>query len=67
MLPLQRWYHEDAGQDILEYALLTGVVGCAAAAALSLLRDAMGASYTVWDANAQSDTLVEVPDPAGAP
>jgi hypothetical protein len=67
MLPLHRWYHEDVGQDILEYALLTGVVGFAAAVAFSLLSDAMGASYAVWDANAQSDTLVEVPDPAGTP
>ena len=67
MLPLHRLYHEDAGQDILEYVLLTSFVGFAAAVAFSLLREAMGASYAVWDANGQSDTLVEVPDPAGTP
>jgi len=64
---LHRLYREDAGQDILEYALLTGVIGPAAVVAFSLLRDAMGDTYEAWDAAAQSDALVEVPDPAGAP
>ena len=67
MLPLHRWYREEAGQDILEYALLTGTIGFAAAVALSLVGDAIGSSYAIWDSNAQSDTLVEVPEPAGAP
>ena len=67
MLPLHRWFREDAGQDVIEYALLTGTIGLGAAVALSLLADAMGVTYAIWDANVQSDTLVEVPDPAGAP
>lgn len=64
---LHRLYREDAGQDVMEYVLLTSFLGFTATVGLSLLRDAMGASYAIWDANAQSDTLVEVPDPAGAP
>jgi Flp pilus assembly pilin Flp len=67
MLSLHRLFREDAGQDILEYALLTGTIGLGAAAAISLVGDAIGSSYAIWDSNAQSDALVEVPDPAGAP
>jgi hypothetical protein len=67
MLPLHRWYREEAGQDILEYALLTSTIGLGAAVAMQLLGAAIGSTYAIWDANAQSDTLVEVPDPAGAP
>jgi hypothetical protein len=67
MQPLHRWYHEDAGPDIREYALLTGTIGIGAAVAMQLLGDAMGSTYALWDANGQSDALVEVPDPAGTP
>ena len=63
----QRWRFDDSGQDILEYVLLTSFLGFAAVAGVSFLRDAMNSSYSSWDAAAQSDTLVEVPDPVSAP
>jgi Flp pilus assembly pilin Flp len=67
MLPLQRWYREETGEDILEYALLTGTIGLAAAVAMSVLGDAIGSSYSAWETHGQTDAMVEVPDPAGAP
>ena len=64
---LRRWQTDDSGQDILEYVLLTSFIGFSAVVGVSLLRDAMNSSYSSWDAAAQSDALVEVADPAGAP
>ena len=64
---LRRWQTDDSGQDILEYVLLTSFIGFAAVVGVSLLRDALNSSYSSWDAAGQSDALVEVPDPAGAP
>lgn len=64
---LQRWHLDDSGQDILEYVLLTSFLGFAAVAGVAFLRDAMNSSYSSWDAAAQSDGLVEVPDPVSVP
>jgi Flp pilus assembly pilin Flp len=60
---LRRWLLEEDGQDILEYALLCSFLGFAAVAAVNLLSGAMNQTYTAWNAAAQSDALVEVPDP----
>jgi len=60
---LRRFLSEDAGQDLIEYALLTSFIGFSAWASVSLLRTALGDTYTTWDSNYQNDALVEVPDP----
>jgi len=62
---LQRWLSDDSGQDIIEYALLCTFLGFGALVGVNLLSAAMHNSYVAWDSAAQSDALVEVPDPAG--
>lgn len=59
------WLFDESGQDIIEYALLCTFVGFGAVVGVNLLRLAMHDSYLAWDAAAQSDALVETPDPAG--
>lgn len=60
---LRRWWSDESGQDLIEYALLTGVLGFAAYAGINVLQSALNSSYASWDAAGQSDALVEVPDP----
>lgn len=60
---LARFVADDAGQDIVEYALLSAAVGLAGVAIFDALADSMGAAYLSWDSTAQSDPLVEMPDP----
>jgi Flp pilus assembly pilin Flp len=59
----RRWLKDEEGQDIVEYALLASFLGFAAMAGVGVLRAAMNATYASWDAAAQSDALVEMPDP----
>ena len=59
----RRWLTEDDGQDIVEYALLASFLGFSAMAGAEVLRMAMNAAYASWDAAAQSDALVEIPNP----
>lgn len=61
---LRRWFSDEYGQDLIEYALLTAAIGFAGVVAFNFLSDAMNSTYTSWDTAVQSDALVEVPDPA---
>ena len=54
---------DENGQDIVEYALLASFLGFSAMAGAEVLRMAMNAAYASWDAAAQSDALVEIPNP----
>ena len=54
---------DEDGQDIVEYALLASFLGFAAMAGAEVLRMATNAAYASWDAAAQSDALVEIPNP----
>ena len=63
MTTWHRWLTEEDGQDILEYALLASFLGFSAVAGINFLGSAMNTAYTAWDAEHQSDNLVEVPDP----
>jgi Flp pilus assembly pilin Flp len=62
---LQRLVRDDAGQDVVEYALLTAFLGLAALTAWSTIRDALGLSYagTTTDVRGLWDT----PAPSGSP
>lgn len=40
--------HSDAGEDIVEYALLAAFIGIAGAAAWTLLRTTLGSTYDSW-------------------
>jgi Flp pilus assembly pilin Flp len=58
---LQRFIVEDDGQDLIEYALLTGAIGFAGAAAMNALGLAINTTYTSWDTSVND--LWEMPDP----
>jgi Flp pilus assembly pilin Flp len=53
---------EDDGQDLVEYALLTGIVAVAAAIALPVASQ-LGAIYRGWNSNVHN--LWEPPPPSG--
>jgi Flp pilus assembly pilin Flp len=50
---VQRWWREERGSDLIEYALLTSFVAILSAAALALIPGILGAVYQTWDADAQ--------------
>ena len=60
---LQRLRHDETGQDVVEYALLTAFLGLCALTAWTSLRNALGANYTSTEAGVQS--LWEPPPPSG--
>jgi len=49
MTEFRRFWREDSGTDLIEYALLTAFVGAASAAALALLPPVMKAVYDGWN------------------
>ena len=59
---LRRLFVEDEGQDLIEYALLTGAIGFAGVVGFDLISAAINAVYSSWDAGVNS--LWEPPDPA---
>jgi len=59
-----RLFHEDSGQDLVEYALLTMVVGFAGAVAAPYVGNAISYTYDHWVTNV--DTIWASPDPAGS-
>ena len=58
---VNRLFLEDDGQDLIEYALLTGAIGFAAVVGINLLGAAVNSTYVTWDSGVNS--LWEVPDP----
>jgi len=61
---LQRLASEDEGQDLVEYALLTGFVALATVAGVNAIGTAINMSYSSWDAATQN--LWEPQAPAGS-
>lgn len=57
-------FDDDSGQDLVEYALLTMVVGFAGAVAAPLVSDAINYVYGTWVAG--TNDLWVSPDPAGS-
>jgi Flp pilus assembly pilin Flp len=45
---MRRLVFDDDGQDLVEYALLTGAVGLAGFAVYGVIRNNMAESYTNW-------------------
>jgi hypothetical protein len=60
----RRLYREESAQDLLEYALLTMVVGFAGAVAAPLIGDAIAFVYDSWIQ--QTNNNWQSPDPAGS-
>jgi len=61
-LGIVRLIEEDTGQDLVEYALLTGIVALAALIAIPTAT-ALGNIYETWNDNIQD--LWEPPPPSG--
>jgi Flp pilus assembly pilin Flp len=61
---LARLFDDDSGQDLVEYALLTMVVGFAGAVAAPFISDAISYAYSHWVT--QTNDLWESPEPAGS-
>jgi Flp pilus assembly pilin Flp len=58
---LARLIHDEGGQDLIEYALLSAFIGLAGVSAFTLMGSAMQTAYTAWVSNA--DTAADMPDP----
>ena len=61
----RRWLHEEAGQDLIEYALLTGAIGFAGVAGIAVLGQAINVAYGSWDTGVNS--IWETPPGSGTP
>jgi Flp pilus assembly pilin Flp len=61
---LRRFFFEENGQDVVEYALLTAFIGFAGAAAWDAMRTNLGSAYTNFSASAWD--LWDPADPVGA-
>ena len=60
---LSRLLSEEHGQDLIEYALLSGAIGFAGVAAFNSIGSAMGTAYGAWVTNANTTAVVDMPDP----
>lgn len=56
---------DDRGQDLVEYALLSGIVGVAGILLFPVIAGKMSAAYTSWQSGAQ--TAWEPCPPGGCP
>jgi Flp pilus assembly pilin Flp len=60
---LSRLLDDDAGQDLLEYALLTSAIGLASIAVFDQIRAAIAFAYSSWESGVNN--LWEPNDPGG--
>jgi len=57
----------DSGQDLIEYALLTAVIGVTGILALSVLSTTMANAYASWHTGANNIAQPCAPQPAACP
>jgi Flp pilus assembly pilin Flp len=62
-----RLISDDSGQDLIEYALLTAIIGISGVLILSTLSTTMGAAYTRWNTAGQNAWQPCPPQPAACP
>jgi Flp pilus assembly pilin Flp len=55
---------DDRGQDLIEYALLTAIIGISGVLILKVLSTTMGTAYNSWDAAGQNAWQPCPPQPA---
>ena len=60
---LSRLLSEEHGQDLIEYALLSGAIGFAGVAAFNSIGGAMQTAYGAWLTSANSTAVVDMPNP----
>lgn len=58
---------DDSGQDLIEYALLTGIIGVTTLLAFSSISTKMGNTYNNWNTAAQNVWVPCPPQPAACP
>ena len=58
---------DDSGQDLIEYALLTAIVGISGVVIFSTLSTTMGAAYSGWNSAGQNAWQPCPPKPAACP
>ena len=54
---------DERGDDLIEYALLAGLIGLVGVLAFNTVSGKMSNAYTGWNANAQSKWLPDAPTP----
>jgi Flp pilus assembly pilin Flp len=62
---LRRLVADEDGQDLIEYALLSGFIGLAGVAVFSGMSGSMQTAYNAWVTRA--DTAADMPDPISSP
>lgn len=60
-----RLLHDESGQDVIEYALLTAFIGTVGVLAWQNIGSGIGSAYSGWDTGVQSLSAC-TPDPGGA-
>ena len=62
-----RFVTDDSGQDLIEYALLTAIIGISGLLILSTLSTTMGTAYSGWNTAGQNAWQPCPPQPAACP
>jgi Flp pilus assembly pilin Flp len=62
-----RFITDDSGQDLIEYGLLTAIIGVAGLLAFSTLFTKMGTAYSGWNTAGQNAWQPCPPQPAACP
>jgi pilus assembly protein Flp/PilA len=62
-----RFAADDSGQDLIEYALLTAIIGISGVLILSTLSTTMGTAYSRWNTAGQNAWQPCPPQPAACP
>ena len=60
----RRLLADERGQDLIEYALVAGLIGVVGVAAWNAIGGGIGTAYTGWDTSVQH--VWEAPDPSGS-
>jgi pilus assembly protein Flp/PilA len=58
---------DESGDDLVEYALLAGLIGLVGVLAFNTVSGKMGNAYAGWNANAQNKWVPCQPQPAPCP
>ena len=67
MKVLKNFIAREEGQDLVEYALLSGIVGVAGILVFPVIVDKMGTAYANWQTGAQNAWEPCAPAPAACP
>jgi Flp pilus assembly pilin Flp len=62
-----RFVSDDCGQDLIEYALLTAIIGISGLLVLSTISTKMGTAYSGWNTAGQNAWQPCPPKPAACP